>query len=285
MEGCLEAEMGVRVELTEVAPSLHREGGIWTSGVDAEVSYPERGNTACFEVEDRSFWFRHRNDCILAAVRGHPPAGTIVDVGGGNGYVTRRLLDEGFHSILLEPGRDGALNGSRGRNIPDVVCSTLKGARFVPGSVPAIGLFDVLEHIEDDQDFVEQLRAALGFGGTLYGTVPAGPWLWSMSDVDAGHFRRYSGRTIRNLLRNRFDLIYETYFFAPLILPVLAARALPYRLGRRGSPTISEPAAHATEGGPLVRFLKASLAGEVRKIEEAKSSSLGTSLLFVARVR
>jgi hypothetical protein len=39
------------------------------------VSYLGEGNEACFEVEDQSFWFRHRNDCIRELVRSFLPRG------------------------------------------------------------------------------------------------------------------------------------------------------------------------------------------------------------------
>ena len=39
------------------------------------ISYPEEGNEACFQIEDQSFWFRHRNDCIRELVRHFPPRG------------------------------------------------------------------------------------------------------------------------------------------------------------------------------------------------------------------
>ena len=54
------------------------------------VSYPEEGNEACFQIEDQSFLFRHRNDCIRELVRKFPPngKGPIFDVGGGNGFLT-----------------------------------------------------------------------------------------------------------------------------------------------------------------------------------------------------
>ena len=45
------------------------QDGIYYSAASEAVSYPEEGNEACFEVEDRSFWFRHRNDCIRELVR------------------------------------------------------------------------------------------------------------------------------------------------------------------------------------------------------------------------
>jgi hypothetical protein len=64
--------------------------GIFYSTRIGAVSYPEEGNEACFEVEDHSFWFRHRNDCIRELVRNFQPKGKgpIFDVGGGNGFLT-----------------------------------------------------------------------------------------------------------------------------------------------------------------------------------------------------
>ena len=51
------------------------ENGIFYAGEVGEISYPEEGNEACFEVEDQSFWFLHRNDCIRELVRNFPPRG------------------------------------------------------------------------------------------------------------------------------------------------------------------------------------------------------------------
>src|SRR5437667_10420277 len=84
--------------------------GIWRAGssTDRALSYPEGANAVCFQVEDGSFWFRHRNDCIAAAVARFPPSGAILDVGGGNGYVARRLTDAGLETLVLQPGACGA---------------------------------------------------------------------------------------------------------------------------------------------------------------------------------
>lgn len=59
-------------DLRVVCPGLQiGEDGIYYAIGSEAVSYPEEGNEACFEIEDQSFWFRHRNDCIrvLAACR------------------------------------------------------------------------------------------------------------------------------------------------------------------------------------------------------------------------
>lgn len=141
------------------------------------------------QVEDESFWFRHRNDCIAALVRRNRPSGPVLDVGGGNGFVTRRLMDEGLDATLLEPGIAGATNAKWRRCLPEVVCATLEDVAFPDTCIPAIGAFDVLEHIEDDRAFIGEVYRVLILGGLYFATVPAHSWLWSAADVHAGHFR------------------------------------------------------------------------------------------------
>jgi hypothetical protein len=87
------------IHIAAIAPDLRlAEDGIWYSAETRPVSYPSDGNDACFALEDVSFWFAHRNDCIVAAARKFPPppGEAIFDLGGGNGFVARGLLDAGF---------------------------------------------------------------------------------------------------------------------------------------------------------------------------------------------
>ena len=260
------------------------EYGIWTNSNEASISYPKDSHLQCFQLEDGSFWFKHRNDCILSAIKRFAPSGPILDIGGGNGYVTRRILDEGFEGALLEPGRTGALNAKIQRHIPEVICSTFENSRFFPDSLRAVGLFDVLEHIEDDRGFLEHIHMTLQANGLLYATVPAHQWLWSPSDVTAQHFRRYDQSMIRHLLGGKFDLLFFTYFFSALTLPVLLFRVLPFRLGLwKKRNVLSSESEHGTGGGPAVGILSTLLAKEVVKIGCGKQIPMGTSCLFVAR--
>ena len=93
--------------------------GIWAPRHSQRhsVSYPDEGNDRSFLIEDTSFWFAHRNRMLVELVRRFPPAGPILDVGGGNGYVTRGLAEAEFPCTLLEPGYQGCLN-ARKRGIP-----------------------------------------------------------------------------------------------------------------------------------------------------------------------
>lgn len=265
--------------------ALRRDtAGIWVSSSRAALSYPADGNERCFLVEDRSFWFRHRNACILAAMRRHPPAGPVLDVGGGNGYVTRGMIDAGFPAVLLEPGPAGAFNAKVRRGIPDVVCATLEDAGIPEHSLDAVGLFDVLEHIEDDQGLLASIHSRLNPGGLLFLTVPAQDVLWSASDVRAGHYRRYRPSQLAALLGGMFELVYQTCFFQALVLPVFLFRSVPFRLGwgrQRSKPAIERD--HGVHGGGAVHLLERLLAREIRRIEAGQSSRWGASCLCVAR--
>lgn len=101
-------------------------------------------------------------------VRRHPPDGLLLDVGGGNGYVAQRLVRDGWPVALLEPGVQGATNARLQRGLERVVCADFFQARISPGSVGAVGLFDVIEHVEDDRAMVEELARVLppGAGST-----------------------------------------------------------------------------------------------------------------------
>lgn len=258
--------------------------GIWKSSNNLSFSYPEDGHREYFQLEDSSFWFRHRNECIISAIKRFPPKGPILDVGGGNGYVTRRIIDEGFKAILLEPGHLGAFNAKTKRHIPDVICSTFENAHFIANSLDAIGLFDMIEHIEDDQEFVKHVHAVLKPAGLLYITTPAYQWLWSSNDVSAKHFRRYDEKKFVNLLEEKFDILFFTYFFRWLVVPIFFLRVIPFKLGLlRKRNVLSLEAEHGTKENIAVRALTALIKGETRKIKKKISQSFGASCLLVAR--
>jgi len=220
------------IDLAGIARNLEQTSeGIWRCKSSSPVSYPQWGNDACFQVEDVSFWFRHRNACILEAMKQYPPSGPVFDVGGGNGFVAKVIQDTGFEVVLLEPGAAGTDNARR-RGIQNVVRARLEDAGFVPASITAVGLFDVLEHIAEDRTFLEMVRSYLCLSGRVYLTVPAYQALWSHEDVDAGHFRRYSRQSLRTLLQDAgFEVEFLTGFFQFLPPAILAGRAIPYRLG------------------------------------------------------
>lgn len=275
------------IDLRAIASNLESgPDGLWHPRSRSRFDYPDEGNAFCFQVEDHSFWFRHRNACILEAVRRFPPSGPVFDIGGGNGFVARALVQAGYPAVVVEPGEAGARN-AQARGLAPVVCATLDDAGFAPGSLPAAGLFDVLEHMADDRAVLQQLAHLLPSGGRLYLTVPAYQWLWSSDDDLSGHHRRYSGRSLRRVVEGAgFAVEYATQIFWPLPLPVLVMRALPSRLGLRAT---ADPAAIREELQPrenlLTRALGAVLDLEARWLRSGGRLPFGGSCLLVARRR
>jgi SAM-dependent methyltransferase len=261
--------------------------GIWQSKTKRRVSYPELGNNFCFQVEDGSFWFRHRNACIIELVKRFPPRGNgpIFDVGGGNGFVAKGLVDAGWDVVVVEPGPAGARNAKR-RGLQHVVCATTQTAGFKPGCMPAIGVFDVVEHIEDDTAFLKHLYDLLEPSGMLYLTVPAYNFLWSDEDVYAKHSRRYRFRDLQKLCcKVGFDVKLLTGIFQWLIPPIFCLRALPYRLLGKNKKKINDLKVKKVYHA-LPQWLEAvvsrSQALELHKISQSRNFSFGASLLLAA---
>lgn len=76
-----------------------------------------------------------------------------------------------------------------------------------------ICMCDFLEHVQDPEMVLKEVRKRLNSGGLLLITVPAYKWLWSDYDVKAGHKKRYTNKELKEELDNNgFRVIYLSYF-------------------------------------------------------------------------
>lgn len=278
-----------RLNISTYAPNLKKgKEGIWHGEKTEKFSYPASGNNLCFEIEDKSFWFQHRNACIIELVKRFPPQGKgpIFDVGGGNGFVAKGLADAGWDVVLVEPGSAGARNAKK-RGLQHVVCATTQTAGFKNGCLPAIGVFDVTEHIKDDVGFLKHLHDLLEPGGMLYLTVPAYNLLWSDADIYAGHFKRYNFKTLEKLCSaTKLNVRFLTGVFSWLIAPLLIFRALPYRLVGKSRKDITNVQATMNDHklpAWLERFVSNQNDWEVARISRGMPIPLGASLLLAVR--
>lgn len=260
--------------------------GIWVGDVEGVISYPETGHESCAQIEGDSFWFSHRNQVIQTVARKWlETSGPVLDVGAGNGYVSQALAEIGFSVVHIEPGRDGCCEARR-RGLPVVVQATLAGSGLVAGAAAGVGLFDVIEHQEDDVAFLAEVLPALRPGGHVIATVPAYQSLWSQSDVDAGHFRRYrQGQLAEVFTEAGLDVRYSTYFFSILPPAIAVGRSLKFRLGgdepNAGSRQRSRASQHRSGTGPMGRVATKILRQEISILERGLSIPAGGSILMV----
>ena len=262
--------------------------GLWSvRRTEGALPYPDEAHRVIAEVEDRSFWFRHRNRVIGWMLRAYPIDGAFLDVGGGNGFQSLMLQQQWPTVVMVEPGIVGCRT-ARDRGVRRVVHGTLEELALPQQSVGGIGLFDVLEHIVDARALLNESASVLRRAGRLFVTVPAFRCLWSREDDFAQHARRYTEASLRAEIEAAgFRIERCAYFFGPLFLPVLLLRALPYRLSRR--PAVLDPYAAArtaghTPPGFVDRLMNSRLDRELRALAADRAPAFGSSVLCVATV-
>jgi SAM-dependent methyltransferase len=257
-------------------------GGIvsFVSGIE------EEGFEAAFfeeleAVEAGSFWFRSRNRLVVWALRRFfPQAGHFLEIGCGNGYVLNGIsaASPGIALAGSELFVEG-LRIARAR-MPEVPLFQFD-ARHVPfdAAFDAIGAFDVLEHIDEDELVLGQLRQAVRPGGGLLVTVPQHPWLWSKADDYAHHKRRYTRDELVDKVANAgFEVLHATSFIVAL-LPMLMAS----RRWQRRSKGDYDPTADHRLGRLADRALELVTSTELALTKRGCDWPVGGSILLVAR--
>lgn len=262
--------------------------GILVGPEEANVAYPETGADAMLSVEDDSFWFRHRNEVIALLLDRFVPGGEVWDVGGGNGYQAKMLQERGHPVVLVEPGVAGCRNAAR-RGVTNVIRSSLESLALPDGALSAVTLLDVIEHIPNPEALLVECRRALAPEGVVLVAVPAFDVLWSSEDDYAQHQRRYTTKLLRSQVEAAgLRLVWTSFYFGSLLLPILCFRAVPYRLSRlfpareqgaRPEPNLS----HHRPGGPAQKVVETLLARELAALKSGRTLPLGSSIVAVAK--
>jgi SAM-dependent methyltransferase len=95
----------------------------------------------------------------------------------------------------------------------------------------AIGAFDVIEHVCEDEAVLAGICRALKPMGVVILTVPQHKWLWSSADEQAMHKRRYTRRELSTKLVNAGFEVVRCTSFVTMLLPILYVSRLRNRCG------------------------------------------------------
>ncbi|HEY0781706.1 MAG TPA: class I SAM-dependent methyltransferase [Thermoanaerobaculia bacterium] len=263
------------------------------AAADSRDGYDPRFFDRMAAVEERHFWFVARRRIVAPVVRravaGRTSGYRVLEVGCGTGSMLGLLQRECAGGRVF--GMDlylEALAFARGR--PQTARAALLQGDLAHGpfSRPfdVVCLFDVLEHLPDDERVLGDLHRLTAPGGALFLTVPAWPTLWSYFDVAAHHQRRYRPRGLGGKLAAAgFAVEYLTPMMAgyfPLMYLRRRWADLSARLGR--ATPAHERAVGDLEPPPLVNGLLSLLTrGEPALTGRGIRLPTGTSLLAVAR--
>ena len=161
------------------APALAHNGGGFESSYFSDLA----------RLESENFWFRSRNLLITWALKKYfPNFQSLVEIGCGTGYVLSGLSNAFTKATLQGSEIFTAGLGFAAKRLPSATFMQMD-ARNIPfvEEFDVIGAFDVLEHIEEDEQVLEQAHGALKPQGLVLITVPQHAWLWSSVDEYACH--------------------------------------------------------------------------------------------------
>jgi SAM-dependent methyltransferase len=217
------------------------------------------------------FWIRRRfqvmrrlADSVLRNSR------RAAEIGCGNGLLQRDVEDHYGIPVAGFDLNELALQKNVSRRSP-LYCYNIhhRNPEF-RAHFDLLFLFDVLEHIENESEFLQSVKFHLAESGTLLINLPAHQFFFSDYDRAAGHVRRYSMTQVAELAeRNGLRVSAWTYWGLPLVPLLLARKAM--NMER------SNGKAGFDAGGPTMNRLLFFVAG----CELVPQRVLGTSVMVV----
>jgi SAM-dependent methyltransferase len=208
------------------------------------------------------WWFRGRATLISWLAAGHQ-------------LEHERALDLGAGSLTMLPNRletvrlDMVVPNPVGEG-PFVKASALR-LPFRDTAFGVVGLFDLIEHVEDEAGLLSEINRVLRPGGAVVLTAPAHQWLWSDHDVKARHVRRYGVRELVSTFeQSGFRVEFVRQFYGFLLIPAVLRKFLGLAGGMGRPPE------------PLNRLLVHVARASVRRAHRGRSR-LGLSIALLAR--
>jgi 2-polyprenyl-3-methyl-5-hydroxy-6-metoxy-1,4-benzoquinol methylase len=120
---------------------------------------------------------KKRVDFIITAITTHSPKNSFVlDIGCGNGYISKAAADKGFRVTAMDVS-EKTINEARALNPHQNITYRVLNANELEteaGCFDAIICSEVLEHLDDPQSLLTTLHRCLKENGVLIVTVPNG---------------------------------------------------------------------------------------------------------------
>lgn len=232
-------------------------------------------------IEAGHFWFETRNRLINWGLKQHFPAmQSFLEIGCGTGFVLQSIA--GFFPQTELAAAEYYIEGIEiaQQRVPRAAFYQLD-ARKMPfeQEFDVLGAFDVIEHIEEDEQVLRGMHQAVKKGGGIVLTVPQHRFLWSVADDYKHHVRRYERAELEAKVRAAgFRPVYASSFISSL-LPVMLLSRLRQNQQKQKPDRMTELQINGTANAVLDKLMKA----ETGLIQAGLKMPLGGSLLLIAK--
>jgi len=243
--------------------------------------YNASGLDNLFKVENNHFWFIARKEFILQNFKKYIPTDkNIIEIGAGTGNVSRYLKEHKYDDISVGEMHLNGLKYAQSYGIKECYQFDLLDSPF-ENEFDVVCMFDVLEHIEDDNLALKNVNKSLNKNGQIILTVPSHNWLWNRDDTIAGHKIRYTKRQLIDKLKaNGFEIEEARYFFM-FITPLLYLRTILNK--DDGSKVLEEEYSNDISMNPILSNILLFISRIENKINRFLPNLFGGSLFVIAR--
>jgi len=248
--------------------------------------YPPDSYSMLAKIENQSWWFVWRNRIIQHFFKKYLGDGhyKILEIGCGTGFVMQGLKEMCPRYELHGADIHSAGMKFAQTRMPEAEFYQLDASRMpFSEEFDAVGMFDSLEHITDDEAVIRGAGKALKPSGKFFITVPQHPFLWGHEDDFGGHKRRYRRAELKGKLeQNGFTVLAMTSFVS-VLFPVLCCVRLLQSRTRSPVETMTIKSGRQLAPGAVMSGI-ASLAMwmDFASIRVGFSLPIGGSLLAVA---
>lgn len=161
-------------------------------------------------------WELSRVHCMIKEIIKYHKNGDILDIGCGDSYFDYKLMDkiDNFNKFYgIDIFAEKEIHDKNYYVVNDY--KKIKNKKF-----DTILMFDVLEHVENDYEFLKNtVYSLLKDDGKIIMTVPAYQFLFSKHDMKLKHYRRYNIKRIKDIaLKSKFKIVNYYYFYFSLVL-------------------------------------------------------------------
>jgi len=185
---------------------------------------------------ERNYWWHVSKRRFLSSVLKkfkillHQDLYWALDIGSAAGAIKDIFPSKQTRLILADTSIHKSFQTS---SHPYKVVCVAQHLPFRSNSLQLVIAADVLEHIEDPKNAVNEIYRILTPGSSFLATVPAYQFLFSVHDEALGHFRRYTGKLLNQTLKEGgFEILFSSGIFITL-LPAIFLRRLISPLGSK----------------------------------------------------
>jgi 2-polyprenyl-3-methyl-5-hydroxy-6-metoxy-1,4-benzoquinol methylase len=148
--------------------------------------------------------------------------GKILEIGSGIGNISQFFLEKTEHITLSDTDNFYVQDLKKRFPVTDVLSIDLEHPAFATAykellhQYDTVFLLNVLEHINNDETAISNCNRLLKSGGCLVILTPAYPFLYSKIDKGLHHFRRYTKRSLNNVISKNDFIIKNLFYFNAL---------------------------------------------------------------------